>query len=132
MFWVCARRLRDIRPGCETSFIYGVALRVAADHTRRPALVAVDLDDAASIPATGPSPAEHLDQRRARELLDTVLDSMSLDLRTVLVLVELEELEVREVAGLLEIPMGGRDDPRVERNVLQTTDAAERSFFKHA
>jgi hypothetical protein len=88
-------RKRDIRPGCETSFIYGVALRIAADHTRRSALVVVELEDASSVPAEGPSPADRLDQRRARELLDTVLDRMSLDLRTVLVLVELGEMEVR-------------------------------------
>jgi RNA polymerase sigma-70 factor (ECF subfamily) len=106
VFWVCARRLRDIRRGCETSFIYGVALRIAADQTKRSALVVVDLEDASAVPAEWPSPAERLDQRRARELLDTVLDRMPLDLRTVLVLVELEEMEVREVAGLLAIPMG--------------------------
>ncbi len=106
VFWVCARRLGDIRPGSETSFIYGVALRIASDHMRRAVLVAVDLEDACSIPAEGPSPADRLDQRRARQLLDTVLDRMPLDLRTVLVLVELEEMEVREVAGLLQIPMG--------------------------
>jgi len=106
VFWVCARRLRDIRPGCERSFIYGVALRIAADHTRRSTLVVVPLEDASSVPAEGPSPADRLDQRSARELLDTVLDRMSLDLRTVLVLVELEELEVRDVAALLAIPQG--------------------------
>jgi len=106
VFWVCARRLRDIRSGSERSFIYGVALRIAADYTRRSALVVVALEDASSVPTEGPSPADHLDERRARELLDTVLDRMSLDLRTVLVLVELEELEVREVAALLGIPQG--------------------------
>lgn len=106
VFWVCARRLRDIRPGSETSFIYGVALRVASEHTRRSVLAAVGLEDAAAIPADAPSPVERLDQRQAREILDTVLDRMPLDLRTVLVLVELEEMEVRDVAGLLEIPMG--------------------------
>lgn len=106
VFWVCARRLDDIRPGCERSFIYGVALRVAGDHARRSVLVAVGLDDASSVPADGPTPAECLDQQRARELLDTVLDRMSQDLRTVLVLAELEEMDVRQVANLLEIPIG--------------------------
>ncbi len=106
VFWVCARRLRDIRPGCQKSFIYGVALRVAADHTRRSVLVAVALEDASSVPADGPSPAERLDQQRARELLDTVLDRMPVDLRTVLVLAELEEMDVRDVASVLGIPPG--------------------------
>jgi RNA polymerase sigma-70 factor, ECF subfamily len=108
VFWVCARKLSDIRSGCETSFLYGVALRIAADQARRQraALVSVDLEDAASVPDRGPSPEERLEQRRSRELLDAVLDRMPLDLRAVLVLVELEEMEVREVAGLLEIPVG--------------------------
>jgi RNA polymerase sigma-70 factor (ECF subfamily) len=108
VFWVCARRLSDIRPGRETSFLYGVTLRIAANQTRRQraALVSAETDDSSLVPDAGPSPEERLDQRRARELLDTVLNKMPVDLRTVLVLVELEGMEVREMAEVLEIPAG--------------------------
>jgi RNA polymerase sigma-70 factor (ECF subfamily) len=39
-------------------------------------------------------------------LLDEVLDAMTMDLRTVFVLFELEELPTAEIARLLEIPVG--------------------------
>ena len=35
VFWVAGRRLSDIQPGCEHSFLYGVAVRVAASELRR-------------------------------------------------------------------------------------------------
>jgi DNA-directed RNA polymerase specialized sigma24 family protein len=43
-----------------------------------------------------PSPEEQLVERQAREILDDVLNRMPNDLRTVLVLCELEGLEVRQ------------------------------------
>ena len=45
-------------------------------------------------------------ERQAREILDDVLNRMPNDLRTVLVLCELEGLEVRQIAELEEIPVG--------------------------
>jgi RNA polymerase sigma-70 factor (ECF subfamily) len=108
VFWVAARRLADIEHGREASFLYGVALRVAASETRRQraAPPLADLDDVASVADLAPSPEDQLDGRRARELLDWVLDRMSLELRAVFVLFELEGLEVREIAALHEIPLG--------------------------
>jgi RNA polymerase sigma-70 factor (ECF subfamily) len=108
VFWVAARRLPDIQPGRETSFLYGVALRVASSEARRQksSLPMADVDVLARVVDLAPSPEEQLDRRRARQLLDWVLDRMPLDLRAVFVLFELEELEVREIAALEEIPVG--------------------------
>ena len=108
VFWVAARRLADIERGREASFLYGVALRVASSETRRQraAPPLADLDDVAAMTDLAPSPEDQLDARRARELLDWVLDRMSLELRAVFVLFELEGLEVREIAALHEIPLG--------------------------
>jgi RNA polymerase sigma-70 factor (ECF subfamily) len=47
-----------------------------------------------------------LDQKRARELLDQVLETMTPDLRMVFVLYELEELSMIEISSALEIPQG--------------------------
>jgi RNA polymerase sigma-70 factor (ECF subfamily) len=47
-----------------------------------------------------------LEQKRLREMLDGVLDSMPADLRAVFVLTELEGLSAREIAELLEVPPG--------------------------
>ena len=51
-------------------------------------------------------PEQMLDQKRARELLDEVLGQMTLELRTVFVLYELEELSMTEIAATLRIPQG--------------------------
>jgi RNA polymerase sigma-70 factor, ECF subfamily len=51
-------------------------------------------------------PEQLLDQKRARELLDDVLETMTPDLRMVFVLYELEELSMIEIASALEIPQG--------------------------
>lgn len=53
-----------------------------------------------------PSPEEQVEQRQARALLDAVLDRMPLELRTIFVLFELEELELRDIAEVEGIPVG--------------------------
>jgi RNA polymerase sigma-70 factor (ECF subfamily) len=47
-----------------------------------------------------------LDQKRARQILDQVLETMAPDLRMVFVLYELEELSMIEIANALTIPQG--------------------------
>lgn len=107
VFLVAARKVGDIADGSEKSFLFGTAVRVASDarkraHVRRE--IATDaLEEAAD---DVPSAEDLLDQRRARALLDRVLAEMDLDLRTVLVLYELEEMSTPEIAALLGIPLG--------------------------
>ncbi len=107
VFWVAARRLSDIEPGREHSFLYGVALRVASTQVRRqPALKDVALEDFQQLADPRPSPEEVYEQKCLRRLLDHILLQMSEDLRFVFVLCELEGLEVKEVAALVQIPLG--------------------------
>lgn len=108
VFWVAARKLSEIRPGREHAFLYGVALRIAwRDHRRRSETPeTAEGDELARARDLHPSPEEELEQRQARALLDVVLDRMPIALRTVFVLCELEELEVREAAALEDIPVG--------------------------
>ncbi len=107
VFWIAARRLTDIEPGREHSFLYGVALRVASNQIRRqPALRNVPLDDLPHLADSQPSPEENCEQRQLRQLLDLVLLRMSEELRFIFVLCELEGLEVKQVADLVEIPVG--------------------------
>jgi RNA polymerase sigma-70 factor (ECF subfamily) len=108
VFWVAARRLDDIMPGREASFLYGVALRVASGELRRErsAPPLADLDALAGLVDEALSPEEQLEQRRARQLLEWVLERMPVELRVVFVLFELEGLEVRDIAALHEIPLG--------------------------
>jgi RNA polymerase sigma-70 factor, ECF subfamily len=108
VFWVAVRRLGDVQPGRERAFLYGVALRIASNlHRRREqAATVAELDAMNQLADHRPSPEQELEQARARELLDSALDQLPLELRTVLVLFELEGLEVRQIAELEQIPLG--------------------------
>ncbi len=106
VFWVAARRLADIRPGSETAFLYGVALRIASNLLRRDRHEAAGELELSSLADTGPSPEEAVAERQRRALLDAALARLPLELRTVFVLFELEGLEVRQIAELEGIPVG--------------------------
>jgi RNA polymerase sigma-70 factor (ECF subfamily) len=106
VFVVFARRLSDVRPGSERSFLYGSALRVASDARRAHArnqqrtLPQRDVGD----PRSGPE--ELLAAKERLALLDRILDRMGEREREVFVLFELEELTTDETAALLGVPRG--------------------------
>ena len=108
VFWVASRRLLDIVPGKETTFLYGVALRVALNEARKKRSLPTpcDIDELSDLADQAPSPEAQLDLRQRRELLDAVLESLPMELRTVFVLFELEGLPVPEIAELEAIPVG--------------------------
>jgi RNA polymerase sigma-70 factor, ECF subfamily len=108
VFWVAARRFTDIEPGREKAFLYGVARRVASNELRRAqAQAAQPLSDLAEMLSDlAPSPEESLAQRQALLMLDAALARLPLELRTVLVLFELEGLEVSRIAEIEGIPLG--------------------------
>jgi RNA polymerase sigma-70 factor (ECF subfamily) len=53
-----------------------------------------------------PGVEELIDRRRARELLDEILAAMTMELRLVFVLFEVEQLTMAEIARMLELPPG--------------------------
>lgn len=110
VFWVAARRFADIEPGREKSFLYGVALRVASNEIRRSLARSeaplTSTDAELTLADAAPDPEDSLSQRRALALLDCALAELSLELRTVLVLFELEGLEVSKIAEIEGIPVG--------------------------
>jgi RNA polymerase sigma-70 factor, ECF subfamily len=107
VFLVAARRLEEINPGSERAFLFSTAYHVAAHarrtHERRREVSDSELEESRD---SIPSPEEMLDRRRARELLDEILESMPVELRVVFVLYEVEELTMAEIARLLELPAG--------------------------
>jgi len=107
VFLAAASRLADIEPGRERAFLYGMALNFAARFRRASKRTQneVELDDDLSLTG-GAGVDELVDQHRARELLDRVLGRLPDDLRTVLVLHEIEELSTAEVATILGVPHG--------------------------
>ena len=106
-FIAVANRLDDVRPDAEKSFLLQTALRMAA-HARRTLARRREVHDSdAQLRLQGPlQPEQMLDQKRARLLLDEVLAEMAIELRTVFVLYELEELSMTEIAATLRIPQG--------------------------
>ena len=106
-FIVVSRRLDDIHPGAEKSFLLRTALNLAA-HARRTlarrrevaAEEAPESDDGQA------SPERMAEIRRHRVLLDDVLAQMETNLRTVFVLYEFEEMSMSEIASTLDIPPG--------------------------
>ena len=108
VFLIASRKLDAIEAGQERRFLYGVALRVAANARR--ALAARHetplgelVEETAS---SAPSPETLLDRKRARALLDEALERLPDDLRTAFVLFELEGCSGPEVAELCAIPLG--------------------------
>lgn len=107
-FVVVARRLGEIEPGLEKSFLFGVTRRVAAAarrtaHARAEHVSESKLDEQA---AAEPTPEEALGTQRARAMLTDVLDAMDDDVREAFILFELEGLTKGEVATMLGIPEG--------------------------
>lgn len=106
-FIAAARRLDDVRPGAERSFLLQTALYVAA-HARRTVARRreVAAEEAPEQVDAALTPEQLTDQKRARQMLDRVLSEMDGDLRTVFVLYEFEELSMAEIADALSIPRG--------------------------
>ena len=108
VFCVALRRAGDIADGSERAFLFTTALHIAADVQRAQRRRREVSDDDALAQAVEPmcDAEELVDRKRARRILDDVLDVMNLDLRSVFVLAELEELTAREIAALLGLPVG--------------------------
>lgn len=108
LFMVVARRLHCIEPQHERSFVFGAAVRIAAAHRRiqrRPEEPITEDSNVGAVESP-PSPEDLLELKRARDLLDTILDRMPLELRTALILAEGEGMTRREMGELLGIPEG--------------------------
>jgi RNA polymerase sigma-70 factor (ECF subfamily) len=108
-FSITAARLPSIAAGKERAFLVETAVRLTLDARRSRARAwarKAAMSDLSELPAGGPSPEDLSDQRQALRLLDRVLGQMDEELRAVLVLFEVEEMTMAEIAALLEIPPG--------------------------
>jgi RNA polymerase sigma-70 factor (ECF subfamily) len=107
VFVTASRKLDGIRVEGERAYLFGIAVRVAADARRASARRRESPLEHAGDPADPGLPLEEaLDRTRARALLDAALAKLPLELRVVFVLHELEELAMSEIAELVGIPHG--------------------------
>jgi RNA polymerase sigma-70 factor, ECF subfamily len=107
VFLVASRRREQLVPGKERSFLYGTAVRVAA-NVRRSLQRRREVPDErrSEPPLDAPLPDEVLERRRARALLDELLEQLPAELSRALVLAEVEQLTVAAIAELEGIPAG--------------------------
>jgi RNA polymerase sigma-70 factor, ECF subfamily len=107
VFLVLHRRWADF--GHQSSlrtWIYGIALRVASDHTRRARRERARWSpEVPELESPAESPDRIYQQRQAAQLLQTALGQLDDKEREMLVLVELEERSVVEAADSLGIKL---------------------------
>jgi len=109
VFEIAAKKRDQIVPGNERAYLFKTALLVAAEERRRSRRAAREaFDEAALLGAKTqePQPDEALEAQRWRSRLDTVLEALGPELRTIFVLYEFEHLSSPEIAALLELPLG--------------------------
>ena len=89
---------RPLRP-----YLFGIAFRIASAHHRKSrrevAFGIIDVD------YTGPGPDDVLQSRQARALVLAALERIPLPRRAVLVMRDLDDIPVHDVASVLEIPL---------------------------
>jgi len=107
------------------TWLYGICLRVASDHRRR-AYVRRELPTAEpAVDAAAPTQFDDLARNEARQVLLALLDRLDEDKRAVIVLYELEELTMKEVAEIVGCPLQtAYSRLHAGRKIL--SDAAER------
>ena len=104
-FLIALEALPRIVPGCERAFLYSTAVRIAHGQRRRGEREIATVEGELGSSSL-PSPEDLADQKRAREMLDRLLEHVELDARAVFVLFEIEGFTVPEIADLLKVPLG--------------------------
>jgi RNA polymerase sigma-70 factor (ECF subfamily) len=106
VFLVAFRRWEDWDPrrSSATSWLYGIAARVAANHRRKAHL---RREHASDVPqaSTAPDPGEALDRQRLLSELSEALLAMDEGKRDVFVLFEIAELTMQDVAATVGCPL---------------------------
>ncbi len=111
VFVIAARKVSGIEKDREKAFLFSVALRVASDarrtrRRRREVNGTSDDHEEQWLGSCSETPESLAIERRSRAMLDEVLENMPLDLRTVFVLYEVEEMTMTEIADVLSLPAG--------------------------
>jgi len=107
VFMTAMQKLEDVTPGKERTYLYGVALRVAANARRKtqrrreePYPPSLERTDHA------PTPEQAFELEQARALTDRLLSKMPAELARVLMLAEIEQQTSAAIAVLERIPPG--------------------------
>ena len=107
VFLAGTRRLSQIPSGSERSFLYGTAVRTAANvrrltKRRQRGLCSTDVEEA----TTDWSPQDAFEHRQELELLDRALRALTAEACELLLLYEVEGLTAPEIAARAGVPLG--------------------------
>ncbi len=108
VFLVLSERLAEVPAEKERTFLFGTAMRVAANARRTLARVREEPapEERLDVVSDTPTPEERLSQAQRLALLDEVLAALPDDLRTVFVLADLEHLSAPDIAQIVDAPVG--------------------------
>lgn len=106
VFIILSRKLDQIEPGKERTYVFGVAVRVASNVRRaRAKRREVPEVEAPDSPFVVPAAEARLDRAEARTALDEIIASMPEERREVFILSALEELSTSEISTVLQLPL---------------------------
>jgi RNA polymerase sigma-70 factor (ECF subfamily) len=101
-FLIALERLPNIMTGSECAYLHATAIRIVHGMRRRSQREVLEADlDLGRSPS--PSPEDAADQKRARELLEALLEGIEFQSRTVFLSFEVEGLTIPEIAASLAI-----------------------------
>ena len=107
VFIIVSKKLSSIEPGCERSFVFGTAMRVASCARRqRNRRREQALDSLRNSNDPSPDPEANAERSQAVEIMARILERMSEEMRTVFVLFELEQMTMAEISAMLDVPAG--------------------------
>lgn len=105
VFEVVHRQLPGFRGGSKlTTWLFGITFNVVRDHRKSAYARRVALDDSIEL-SHEPEQEQVVERSQARALLDRLLDTLDDDKRATYVLVELEEMSVKEAAEAMGVPL---------------------------
>ncbi|WP_394832739.1 sigma-70 family RNA polymerase sigma factor [Pendulispora rubella] len=114
-------RARAIKP-----WLFGIVFRVASHHRRRPGYRREELGSEPLDPSdAAPLADERVEMSQKRALVLEALEALDLDRRAVLIMHDLDELPMREIAESLGVPMFTAYS-RLRAARTQFTEAARR------
>jgi RNA polymerase sigma-70 factor (ECF subfamily) len=107
VFLVASKKIGPVPEERERRYLFAIALRVAsAERRQRRRHPENPSDDDLEFESSEPGPEELIDRKKARLVLDGILAELPLEYRVVLVLHEVEDHTMAEIAKLLQLSPG--------------------------
>jgi len=105
--WITVSQKRqEVRSETARAFLFAIAVRVASGLRRSLRRRREVGEDNRDVIDERPGPEELIDRKRARVILDEILDAMPDEVRAVFVLYELDQFSTAEIAGMVGAPAG--------------------------